>query len=35
MAVSKPSLADAVIASFWVSNIWSSKRYRSLFFCHF
>lgn len=27
--------ADAVIASFWISNIWSSKRYRSLIFCHF
>ena len=29
------TLSDAVIASFWVSNVWSSKRYRSLISCHF
>lgn len=29
------TVSDAVIASFWLSNIWSSKRYRSLIFCHF
>lgn len=29
------TLSDAVIANSWLSNIWSSKRYRSLIFCHF
>ena len=28
-------LANTVIASFWLSSIWSSKRYRSLIFCYF